>query len=387
MDSLHHVVVPSPFANMTPLYEIAPEADLLLIIPPYTPPSPSGGAPTQGLRLKLSSAHLSLASRAFRTKLQQKHSKQSDNRTHLSLPATGEFDPRAVTIVMNALHGRGSKVPRTLEGGVEILASIAKVVETFGVLEAVAVYADRWIDGLVAKGLPREFGREAVLWVYATRVFRRAEVFREITAVVAAGAVGVVDGFGFALGEKVVRDIESQRQQLVSAALDILDDVVDELADGLVPCEQFDCDSFLLGKLVKTLRKSKLFPRPASPFAGVGLAGIEEAIDKSGLQIARRSDDSVLTEGGLWTTTPKNTIVKALSQSKKTAPPRQQQQRPFTPESSPEPAAARSSGRASVFGEHQCEARKLVGTLEAIHALCGGVRGLELESELGYLLY
>ncbi|KAK3693371.1 hypothetical protein B0T22DRAFT_358196, partial [Podospora appendiculata] len=237
MDSLHLVVVPSPFANMTPLYEVAPEADLLLIIPPYTPspsPSPSSPSPvpTAGLRLKLSSAHLTLASRAFRTKLQQHHTKQSDNRTHLSLPA-GVFDPRAVTTVMNAVHGRGSKVPRALEdiGGVETLAHIARVVEVFGLLDAVAVYADRWIDGLVATrgGLSRVGGREAVLWVYASRVFRRADVFRVVTGVVAAGAVGVVDGFGFSLGEKVLRDIESQRQQLVSAALDMLDDVVDEL--------------------------------------------------------------------------------------------------------------------------------------------------------------
>jgi len=222
MDSVKVVVVASPFANIAPIYEVDADADVLLIVPPNTKlfapwdgPTTNGTNPSQqktsaaltsssGLRIKASSKHLSLASRVFRNKLQHANSKtstQSDGRVHLSL-AEG-FDPKAATIVLNAIHSRGSKVPRTVD--LETLAQIALFVDRLQLYDAVEVYADRWIAKLEEK-LSEAYDRDLVLWLYASHVFRRAEVFKAVTKVAVANSSGPLRDLGLPIREKIIRE-------------------------------------------------------------------------------------------------------------------------------------------------------------------------------------
>jgi len=220
------VVVASPFANMSPIYEVDPDADVLLIVPPNTKPFapweesslPNGVSSqktsaalnsTSGLRIKASSKHLSLASRVFRNKLQyatsgSKNSTQSDGRVHLSL-ADG-FSPKAVSIVLNAIHTRGSKVPREVD--LDTLAQIALFVDKLQLFDAVEVYADRWIAKL-EDGISEAYDRDLVLWLYVSHVFRRAEVFRTVTKVAVAHSTGPLHDLGLPIREKIIRKIFS----------------------------------------------------------------------------------------------------------------------------------------------------------------------------------
>ena len=108
-------------------------------VDPLDPPSLHGSKPPPLSRRE---------SKPFRNKLHlatsKKGSVQSDGRTHLSLAAG--FDPKAVTIALNAVHGRGSKVPKSVD--LETLAKIAHFVDRFQLFETVEVYADRWVGGL-----------------------------------------------------------------------------------------------------------------------------------------------------------------------------------------------------------------------------------------------
>ncbi|KAL2157123.1 hypothetical protein VTH06DRAFT_6411 [Thermothelomyces fergusii] len=157
MDSVKIVVVESPSTNIAPLYEADPDADALLIVPPSNKiialhkklPSHLNGLDDEqhareavtsvlqtGLRIKVSSKHLALASRVFKNKLQFSNlraARQSDGRVHLKL-AEG-FHPSAVSIVINAIHGRGSKVPKKID--LETLVQVAFFVDQFQLLDAV----------------------------------------------------------------------------------------------------------------------------------------------------------------------------------------------------------------------------------------------------------
>ncbi|KAK0630339.1 hypothetical protein B0T17DRAFT_218987 [Bombardia bombarda] len=393
-DALQIVVVASPFANMSALYEVDPEADVLLILPPYDPtsfapwtedaPSFHNGAladgrtssSSPGLRIKVSSKHLSLASRPFRNKLQlasagKNSLKQSDGRVHLSL--SPEFDPKAVTIVMNAIHGRGSKVPKSVD--IETLAKIALFVDRFQLLDAVEVYADRWVSKLVeGGGLPAEYGRGLVLWIYVGHVFRRADVFKAATKVAAATAPGPVGHLGLPVRVKIIKHIDAQRQELVSKALDAVHSTLDALMleDGVNVCAETQCDTLLLGKLIRVLHKTRVWPRPAKPFTGVSFATIAKSVNGGG---GLRLDSLAIHTSAATNRAQK---LKKIDEAK---------WKTNGVNGHADESAPHVNGTGAALEVHDCHARRLVAHLGELGGLEDGVAGLELESSLGYQVY
>lgn len=178
------------------------------------PPPPPTAAPAKAVtivpetRIKVSSRHLSLASRRLRDKLRHSATADADSagRTRLVLPADRHHDPAAVVIVMDAVHGRGRKVPRAL-GSIEALARVAAFVDEFRCLEAVEVYAERWVDGLLsASALPGEYGRDLVLWLYVSYVFRRGDVFALATRTAVLRSDTPLRGLGLNVREGIISE-------------------------------------------------------------------------------------------------------------------------------------------------------------------------------------
>lgn len=225
-------------------YEVDPEADTLLIIPcpsrsfaPWQqvdtpPPSPAADASVYAgilrgtsrppniyasvasspeVRIKVSSKHLSLASQHFRNKFRHlnRDATEADGRIHVTLAG---FDPAAVIIVMDVIHGRGRKVPRSVD--LEMLAKLAVFVDVFRCFEVVETYAERWF-GKLAQSLPTEYGRDLVLYIYASYVFRRGDVFKKATR------IGVLqsDGPIRSLGLHVRQGLISKDTRLVITSL------------------------------------------------------------------------------------------------------------------------------------------------------------------------
>jgi hypothetical protein len=191
----------------TTTYEIAPSplADVLLLVPrpttAFAPWSSSYGrtdsvfSPTS-LAIKASSAHLSLASKSFATQLAHLSSDNPDGRVHLTLEGV---DPTAVRIVLDAVHGRGKRVPRSLD--VETLAKVAVFVEKWQLGEAVGVYAERWFEKVE---VPTQCGRDLLL--YASFVFRQARVFEEVTRRVILTGTGALKTLGLPIRDGVSRE-------------------------------------------------------------------------------------------------------------------------------------------------------------------------------------
>lgn len=224
---------------MFKLYEVDAEADTLLIIPtpsksfaPWetsTPPSsPDASSVYAGilrgtsrpsniyasiasspeLRIKVSSKHLSLASKHFRNKFRYSNDTaaaadtDADGRIHITLAG---YDPQAVIIVMDIIHGRGRKVPRSVD--LETLAKIAVFVDAFKFHEAVEVYADRWFSGLErVSPLPKVYDRDLVLWIYTSYVFRQGEVFKAATRVAVLQSDRPVKSLGLQVREGVISE-------------------------------------------------------------------------------------------------------------------------------------------------------------------------------------
>lgn len=226
---------------MPKLYEVDPDADTLLIIPhaskqfapwqqdnspPLTPSAENTASATYAgilrgtsrppniyasiasnpeTRIKVSSKHLGLASKHFRNKFRHfgPGQTQTDGRFHVTL---GGYDPAAVVIVMNIIHGRGRKVPNTI--GLEMLAKVAVFVDAFRCLEAVEVYAERWFDQLV-NDLPSGYERDLVLWIYASYVFRQSEAFKRATRVAILKSDGLIRTLGLQIRAGVISKCDS----------------------------------------------------------------------------------------------------------------------------------------------------------------------------------
>lgn len=163
------------------------------------------------LRIKVSSRHLALASKYFRNRLRYQQKQEDDGRTHIVLPAGDDnnYNPQAVVTVMDILHGRGRRVPRSLPD-VEALAKIAVVVDAFQVREAVEVYADRWVAGLLPRGAAgvavTTDERELVLWIYASYVLGQADVFKAATRIAVLRSEGPIPSLGLHVREGVIRE-------------------------------------------------------------------------------------------------------------------------------------------------------------------------------------
>jgi hypothetical protein len=235
------------FIDMSPLYEVDPNADVLVIVPGHdqhdhvqdhrgvnghlTNGNVNGnGHAVNGsahhkhhhnghhhhqnddsdhaaLRLKVSSRHLVLASKYFRNRLtwgtlSADEIDAHDGRVHIHL-AHDVADPAAAKIVFDIIHGRGSRVPRTLDP--DVLVKVTKMVERFGCVEAVDVYADRWFAGLEQHNEEDEHNKLAVQ-IYLAHVFRRPDVFRRATRDAILASTGPLVVEGVPLREKIIRE-------------------------------------------------------------------------------------------------------------------------------------------------------------------------------------
>jgi len=219
MDSIWVALIPLPWLKPGPFYQVDPESDVLIIVPanqePFAPWDISSSVDDEkhvvagkhavsksGLRIKTSSKHLSLASDVFKKKLRhfsRNTSVQADGRIHLNV-AQG-FDARAAAIVLNAVHGKAFKTPKSVD--LETLAQIAWFADKFQLVEAVSAYADRWISRLLGK-LPDSYNRELILWIYISHVFGHDEAFKVATKVAAVYSTGPIKTLGLPIDRRVI---------------------------------------------------------------------------------------------------------------------------------------------------------------------------------------
>jgi hypothetical protein len=142
-------------------------------------PSTSDASPPS-VHFKVSSKHLSLASRRFKKMLSgdwgEAKTIYEDGCRHVTLD--DGFDSDAVKLLLDIIHGQTSKVPRSLD--LEMLAKVSVLVDDFECYEAVGVFVDIWLDHLPIS-LPAEYNRDLVLWMLVSSVFRKSKLFESTT--------------------------------------------------------------------------------------------------------------------------------------------------------------------------------------------------------------
>jgi hypothetical protein len=164
------VVTLSNTLFMAELYVLDPDGDLIVthraLRGPFAPWNRSEGPsdirdgepdPPPELRFKVSSKHLTLASPRFKKMLAGPYKEANLPCPEVTIE---EFDSEALKILLNIIHGKNSKVPRSLS--LEMVAKVSELVDDLDCYEQVGVFGDIWIRQL-EKSLPKEYGRDLIL--------------------------------------------------------------------------------------------------------------------------------------------------------------------------------------------------------------------------------
>jgi hypothetical protein len=247
-----------------------------------------------GVRMRVSSSHLILASPYFKRMLRGDWKEACTLRAEgrLTIYVEEDWDPDALLILMNIIHGHTRKVTRTVS--LEMLAKLAVLVDYYQCPEVVEVFSEMWINQL--KGtLPETYSRDLILWICISWVFHQSYEFEVTTGIALMQSEGPMQTLRLPIPKIIVgrfavrlrnttplttrtEKIDQQRQESIDQIITALHDLLDGFRESREPCS-FECDSILLGALTKQMHTRGLFsPRPALPLLGFNFATTAKSI-------------------------------------------------------------------------------------------------------------
>jgi hypothetical protein len=228
------------------------------------------------LQMRLSSSHLRLASNYFKRMWNGPWKENSTGPDHCSVEAE-DWDPAALLIVMNIIHGHNRSVPRTVS--LEMLAKVAMLVDYYECHERVELFSAIWIENLRHQ-LPKTYDRDLVLWLLVSWVFSQANIFKLISKIALMECRGPLQTLNLPIPATVVGKafqiqtsyvpfqlsnvagmIDQKRQESVNNVITLLHNLLTYFRDTRDVCS-FECSSILLGALTKGMRALHLFNKP-----------------------------------------------------------------------------------------------------------------------------
>ncbi|KAJ0332023.1 hypothetical protein COL922a_011557 [Colletotrichum nupharicola] len=252
---------------------------------------PVSTAPT--VEFVVSSRHLTLSSHYFKKPLSELWAKtlvhSEDGRRQLQAK---DWDADALLILMQIFHARTQDIPRMVD--LEQLAKIAVLVDYYDCHDTVKFFAALWIDSLQER-LPSQCNRELVLLLFVSVVFRREDLFQDVTKIAVTKSKGPLPTLELPVLQSPIGlyaphrlyvclltladQIDKRRQDAVADILGTLDKLGSDLLRGSTGCD-FDCSSALFGALAKNMANHNLMdPVPRAPFLGYGITALEKAVN------------------------------------------------------------------------------------------------------------
>jgi len=168
-----------------------------------------GASPTSSITLprswhfKVSSKHLILASPRFKKMLtgdwKEAKTVNEDGYRHVTLDAG--FDPEALKLFLDIIHGRIRKVPKSLD--LEMLAKVSILVDDLECHEEVELFRDIWLKDMSTSS-PTEYSRDLVLWILVSSVFYKPELFEFTTRTAILYSTERIQTLGLPLRDVIV---------------------------------------------------------------------------------------------------------------------------------------------------------------------------------------
>ncbi|KAK4135358.1 hypothetical protein BT67DRAFT_441030 [Trichocladium antarcticum] len=196
---------------------------------------------------RVSSHHLIQASSVFKAALTGCWKEGSTTADGCHEISAEDWDSKAMFVVLSLIHSRTSNIPRAIK--LELLSKIAVLVDYYELHEALHFYASIWIDRL-RQSLPTVYGRDLMLWVCVSWIFKDAAIFKTVTKLATEESPGKIPTIHLPIPQWVIVRINSQRDAAFSQISYSLRHLKDTLLNGTSGCS-FECRSLHLGALIK----------------------------------------------------------------------------------------------------------------------------------------
>ncbi|EEU34832.1 uncharacterized protein NECHADRAFT_55114 [Fusarium vanettenii 77-13-4] len=226
-------------------------------------------------QMLVSSAHLSQASPVFRKMLNGLFAEAVADSQGLYRITTTGWDPEALVIVLDIMHGHNRSVPRQLT--LEMIAKVAMIVDYYDCLEIVEVFAGIWVDAL-AESQSGTYGKDSMLWLLVSWVFQRQDIFEKMTGLALRHSERLITVGYVPIPHVILRRINEERQNALTQIFSKLYELLDTLCQES-ECS-YECSSMLLGSLMKELSKRDILkPQIKKPFEGYNIASAAQMVD------------------------------------------------------------------------------------------------------------
>lgn len=231
---------------------------------------------------------LGLASEVFRKMLQGSFREgatlKSTGNVRIPLP---DDDPQALTILLDIVHHRPRRVPRTVAQGV--LVQLARLIDKYCLHEAVELFSPQWIDSFVPIR-DRTYYYAELMAIYCC--FGRRTEFKTITHEVTRMSSKCFDAAGLPIPAEYISKssqsltlflaiigllsegaIDAKRWLFITEIFRRLSDLRGKYLGTSVFC-RYECDCAQLGAFMKELGRLGLMQQPAPPYDTYTLAGL-----------------------------------------------------------------------------------------------------------------
>ncbi|KAK4109353.1 hypothetical protein N656DRAFT_738362 [Canariomyces notabilis] len=208
-----------------------------------SPPATNGSPIT----FRVSSQHIIQASSVFEAALTGLWEEGSKNAEGFYEVSAEDWDAEALRIVLCLIHSRTSNIPRNVT--LEMLCKIAVLVDYYNLHEALRFCASLWIEDL-RDPLPTTFGRDLILWICVSHIFKDATIFEAVTKRAIEHSPGDIPSLNLPIPEYITGSLNEQRELAMKLLISVLQEAKFKLLDGRVGCS-FECRSLNLGALVK----------------------------------------------------------------------------------------------------------------------------------------
>jgi hypothetical protein len=252
------------------------------------------------IHYRVSSRHLALVSPIFKSMLLGKNWNEGirneiDGLYHVT---TEDWDMEALLILLDVLHHRNRRVPRTIS--LEMLAQLAVLIDYYKCAEALESFTERWVEHLkVISPIPSHVCRDLMLWMCIAWVLRLPDAFVQTTTVAIRREGEELPDLGLPIVSCVGKSaesnevtyetdattdrIETARMEAIGTVFSQLQELRQEYRSPLYHCpggNSFECGSMLFGALTKEMELQGLLPVPAAPFAGWSISKLYTKIQR-----------------------------------------------------------------------------------------------------------
>ncbi|KAI1047279.1 hypothetical protein LB505_008042 [Fusarium chuoi] len=212
------------------------------------------------VRMRVSSRHLILASRYFRSALEGPWSDASATSSFFGKPlrqvVAYKWDAVAFALVLDIIHGRHRGVPRSVD--LMLMTRIATIVDFYHCQEVVQIFADSWrgIDAPIAS----KFSSHTLMGLFTSWVFSHQWVFDQATKITLwhMDDPSHINTKELNLGG-ILTKINDKRQELIGEIVAALRGLLKTLPNSDFVCDwhKYDsptCHSIALGILERELQ-------------------------------------------------------------------------------------------------------------------------------------